>query len=86
MAQNARVLTEDTWLQAFQRIAHLPPERQQEIADYISFVLEREEGGEWELSEEELAEIKRHLSGDLSDTVALQDVSDALLRGEADAL
>ena len=72
MAQAGSVLTQNTWLEVYQRIALLSPERQQEIADYISFVLEREEGGEWELSEEGLAEIKRRLSGDLSDTVALQ--------------
>jgi hypothetical protein len=58
--------------------------RQEEIVDYIDFVVEREEAEEWELSEEDHEAIARHRGGDLSDTVPFEQVRDAMLGGRPD--
>ena len=84
MAKVERTVDESLWRRAYERVRALPPERQEEIVDYIDFVVEREEGETWELSEEDLEAIARHRAGDLSDTVAFEDVKDAVLRGRPD--
>ena len=54
--------------------------------DYIDFVVERQEGEVWELSEAEQEAIARHRAGDLSDTVAFEHVRDAIVRGKPDEI
>ncbi len=84
MAETRRAIDKGMWERAYERVRRLPPERQEEIVDYIDFVVECEEGDVWELSEADPEAIARHRSGDLSDTVPFDDVKDAVLRGRPD--
>jgi len=68
------------------RIARMSPERQRELLDFAEFLLDREEEERCCLTEAELRAAERHLRGDLSDTVALAQVADALRRGATDEL
>jgi hypothetical protein len=84
MAKTERAIDRNLWERAYARISRLPLDRQEEIVDYIDFVVEREEGEEWELTAEDYEAIARHRTGDLSDTVPFEDVKDAVLEGRAD--
>jgi hypothetical protein len=86
MGQSKRAINRGVWERAYERVCRLPPERQEEIVDYIDFVVEREEGEVWELSEAEQEAVARHRAGDLSDTVAFEDVRDAIVRGKPDEI
>ena len=81
MAGPGRTINRSLWQRAYDRISLLPPERQEEIVDYSDFVVEREEGETWDLSEVDKKAIDRHRDGDISDTVPLVDVKDAIIRG-----
>ena len=83
MAKPQRTIDKRLWERAYERVRRLPPERQEQIVDYIDFVVEREEGGVWELSEAEQEAIARHRGGDLSDTVPFDQVKGAVLRGQS---
>jgi hypothetical protein len=86
VAKPERTIDKGLWERAYERIRRLPPERQEEIVDYIDFVLECEEGEVWELSEADQEAIARHREGDLSDTVPFDQVKDAVLRGRPDEI
>jgi len=86
VAESKRAIDKAVWERAYERVRRLPPKRQEQIVDYIDFVVECEEGEGWELSEADLDAIARHRKGDLSDTVAFEDVKDAVLRGRPDEI
>ncbi len=82
MARPGQPVDRSVWQRAYDRIRRLPPAKQEEIVDYIDFVVEREEGEIWELTEADRKAIARHRDGDLSDTVCLSEVK-AGVRGSA---
>jgi hypothetical protein len=84
MANTERTIDRNLWERAYERVCRLPLDRQEEIVDYIDFVVEREEAEEWELADEDYEAIARHREGDLSDTVPFEDVKDAILLGRSD--
>jgi len=86
MAQPMTPITDERWSELLARVRVLPAARQEEILDYIGFILEREGPDSWDLTEDDRARIARHLAGDMSDTVALEDVEEAILRGAVDEL
>jgi len=86
MAKTERTIDRNLWERVYERVLRLPPERQEEIVDYIDFVVEREESAEWQLSAEDYEAISRHAEGDLADTVSLDEVEAAVLRGKPDEI
>ncbi|MBM3471976.1 MAG: hypothetical protein FJX75_01725 [Armatimonadetes bacterium] len=86
MAKTDRTIDRNLWERAYERVCRLPLDRQEEIVDYIDFVVEREEAEEWELSEDDYEAIARHREGDLCDTVPFDSVKDAILRGRPDEI
>jgi len=86
MAESPRTLDATLWGRLLNQVKALPPERQQEIIDYIDFILDREDADTWSLSQEDRERMARHLAGDVSDTLALADVEDAIRRGAVDEL
>lgn len=86
MAQRQNtVLDTATWDRVVAKVQTLSPARQEEILDYINFIVEREDADEWDLTEADREQIARHFEGDLSDTVSLEEAKRAL-QGDADEL
>ena len=52
--------------------------------DDLDFVVERVEGEEWELAEDDRQAIARHRADDLPDALPLDEVRDAVLGGRPD--
>jgi len=81
MAEQTEAVDEASWHRLLERVKSLPPERQEEIVDYIGFILDRQDADVWDLSDEDRERMARHLAGDVSDAVALEDVEGAIRRG-----
>jgi hypothetical protein len=86
MAGPPQTTDDAVWDKLLGRVRALPPERQEEIIDYIGFILDKEDAEAWDLSDDDRERMARHVSGDLTDTVALADAEDAIRRGAVNEL
>ena len=86
MADSVHIVDEALWGRLLTKVQALPPQRQEEIIDYIDFILDKAEDEAWDLTVDEQQRMDRLRAGDLSDTVALADVEDAIRRGAIDEL